>query len=131
MSKDKITKSKTTALLKGKFLEAYKISAFNISQACRQIGIDRSTYYKWLVKDEDFATAIKDKREELTDFVESKLIEKISNGDTVSILFYLKCHAKKRGYVEKTEHVVDTHVGVYKAVFGKTIEGPIPERDNN
>ena len=44
-------------------------------------------------------------RERITDEVEGCLLTKIRNGDTVATLFYLKCHAKERGYIEKVENV--------------------------
>lgn len=42
-------------------------------------------------------------REALTDFAENKLFELIKAGDKTSIIFYLKCKAKNRGYVERQE----------------------------
>lgn len=57
------------------FIQAYLSSAFNVSSACRQIAIDRSTYYKWL-EDTDFASKLKDAREAKKDFIESMLLEK-------------------------------------------------------
>lgn len=45
-------------------------------------------------------------RERITDEVETCLLNKIRNGDTVATLFYLKCHAKERGYVDRAENAV-------------------------
>lgn len=41
--------------------------------------------------------------ETLTDFAESKLYELIQAGDKTSIIFYLKCKGKSRGYIERSE----------------------------
>ena len=37
------------------------------------------------------------------DFVESQLLKNINEGDTTSIIFFLKTKAKHRGYVERQE----------------------------
>jgi hypothetical protein len=84
------------------WLEAFKANSFNISKACLTIGIDRSTYYRWM-NDPDFTKSVKDAREEKIDFIESQLFRKIADGDTTSIIFALKTLGKKRGYIERKE----------------------------
>jgi len=86
-----------------KWLAAYKANLFNIAKACRQIGINRTTYYRWLENDSRFARMAHDARQEMVDFVESKLLEKIRQGDTIATIFFLKCQAKDRGYIEAKE----------------------------
>lgn len=88
-----------------------------VKDACRKVGVPRSTYYNWLKDDPDFKLLVEETQEEAIDFVEGKLFEKISGvamanedgsiyyqppSDT-AIIFYLKTKAKKRGYVERTE----------------------------
>ncbi len=91
-----------------------------VTDACRMVGVPRSTYYNWLKEDTEFKQAVEDTQEEAIDFVEGKLLQKIKgitlgqvkDGELVvydqqpsdtAIIFYLKCKAKKRGYVERTE----------------------------
>lgn len=52
-------------------------------------------------------------KEKLIDRAEAKLQELINNGEQSAIFFFLKCQAKHRGYIERTESVVagSIHVG--------------------
>lgn len=93
-----------------------------VSIACKSIGLARSTFYKWMNDDTQFKADVEEIQEVTLDYVESKLMEKISGvsvkkGETdegeaivydvppsdTAIIFYLKTRGKKRGYVEKTE----------------------------
>lgn len=87
------------------WLGAFKANLFNITEACNRIGIDRSTYYRWLENDPGFSRAVEEAREEKIDFIEDQLLERISSGDTTAIIFALKTLAKHRGYVERQEIV--------------------------
>ena len=94
-----------TLSIKGRqkiWLEAYQAKAFNISAACKAVGIDRRTYYRWLA-DSAFAQKVKDVMEERIDFVESKLFQKIKDGEITAIIFALKTLGKHRGYIERQE----------------------------
>ena len=87
------------------FIQAYLVGAFNISSACRQVGIDRSTYYKWQ-DDTDFVEKLNDAKEAKKDFIESMLLERVAKGDTIATIFACKCLLADRGYVEKNH----THI---------------------
>lgn len=93
-----------------------------VTDACKSIGLARSTFYKWCTDDPEFKAAVDDVQEVAIDYVESKLFEKI-NGVLIStrddeggkpliysqppsdtaIIFYLKTKGKRRGYVERQE----------------------------
>lgn len=87
------------------FIETFKKTFGNVSQTCKVLELDRSTYYKWLKEDEDFKNEIElvEPKELFLDFTESKLIEKINTGDTTAIIFTLKTKGKSRGYIERKE----------------------------
>ena len=85
------------------YLKVLKSCAGLVTHACEQFGIDRKTHYNWLKEYEDFAEEVKGIDDAMIDFAESKLYENIKTQDTTSILFYLKCKGKKRGYVERQE----------------------------
>ncbi len=86
---------------KGKFLEALAAAAGIVLTACESVNVSRSTYYRWYKEDAAFAERVDEISEEQLDFVEGKLLKSIKEGDTTSIIFYLKTKGKKRGYSEK------------------------------
>jgi hypothetical protein len=86
-------------------IEAYIKSFGNVSQSCKAVGISRRLFYDWMRDDIDFKTEIEscEPDEIFMDFLESKLVQRISADDTTAIIFALKTRAKKRGYIEKIE----------------------------
>jgi hypothetical protein len=75
----------------------------NVTEVCKQMNIARQTFYNYYNNDIEFKEQIDDIKNIALDFVESKLIGKIKDGDIVAILFYLKTQGKKRGYIERNE----------------------------
>lgn len=88
---------------KALFLKAFARSRGIIAPACRAISMTRQIYYKWLEDDPSFAEAVEAIRQEQIDTVESALLNKIDDGDTTAVIFYLKTKGKERGYSERTE----------------------------
>ena len=74
-----------------------------VTSACELAGIHRSTYYNWIRDFPLFRQMAEEAQEVAIDFVEGKLFSNIEDGDTASIIFFLKTRGKKRGYVERTE----------------------------
>lgn len=74
-----------------------------ICKACESVNISRMQYYRWLKEDAEFADKVKEVEESMIDFVESKLMTLINDGDTTATIFYLKTKGKNRGYVEKVQ----------------------------
>jgi hypothetical protein len=74
-----------------------------VSQAAKQLGISRVQLYRILKAHPTVKEALDDAREEMKDFAESKIYQKISDGDTTMIIFYAKTQMKDRGYVERQE----------------------------
>ena len=98
-----------------------------VTVACRQADIPRSTYYKWLNEDEEFAKEVKDIENIALDFAESKLHEQIQVGNTSATIFYLKTKGKNRGYVERSEVHQET---TYKSLDVNIIDTGVPFASN-
>ena len=77
-------------LKKDKFIEAYKATNGNITDSASIAGIDRTTYYRWLEEDNNFALQIMDSEADLNDSIRQVLIEKAAAGDMTAVIFYLK-----------------------------------------
>lgn len=89
--------------LKEKFVQVFRQSMGVIKYTCEACKISRQTYYNWLAADAEFRQEVESVGEEMIDFAENALHKKIAEGDTTSIIFYLKTKGKKRGYIERTE----------------------------
>lgn len=89
--------------IKREFPKTLKDCMGIISTACNKVGIERKTYYNWRENDLKFAMLCDEAIEHTGDFVESKLLKRISEDDTTAIIFYCKTKLKKRGYVERIE----------------------------
>ena len=89
---------------KEKLLEALKETQGLIYHACKKAGnISRSTYYRYMKEDPEFAKEVEDIKQAQIDYVEGQLIKNISDGKETSIIFYLKSKARDRGYAEKVD----------------------------
>ena len=82
---------------KERLLQALQETQGLIYHACKKAGnISRSTYYRYMREDQEFAKA-------QIDYVEGELIKNIARGKETSIIFYLKSKARDRGYAEKVD----------------------------
>lgn len=92
---------------KVKFLLVFKKKCGNVSAACEATGIGRTTYYQWLKDDNNFNNEIENEKESFLDLVESKLYEKVNEGNMAAILFTLRTKGRKRGYIENNQEFID------------------------
>ena len=97
---DKPTRSD---ILKKKLVKALEKSLGVVTTACKNVDVARSTFYDWYNADEVFKKEVDSIGDIAIDFAESQLHKQIQDGNPTSTIFYLKCKAKKRGYVERTE----------------------------
>ena len=74
-----------------------------ISKACAILHCSRQHFYTKLKDYPTVQQAIDEIRNKRTDFVESKMLDLINDGNPTMIIFYLKTQAKDRGYVERQE----------------------------
>lgn len=85
------------------FPEIFKKAFGNVTNACLHANIDRTTYYRWRDDDPEFAAKCNEAYEYQDDFVESKMMSLIQQGNTQAIIHYVKTKLAKRGYGLKFE----------------------------
>tara|TARA_R100000742_G_C4279508_1_gene104273 strand:- start:1623 stop:1982 length:360 start_codon:yes stop_codon:yes gene_type:complete len=94
---------KSRHIKKESVLKALEQSLGVVNMACKKADIPRSTFYKWMKEDDDFAQKVQDIDNIALDFVESQLHRQIADNSTTATIFYLKTKGKKRGYIERQE----------------------------
>jgi hypothetical protein len=72
-----------------KWLESYK-KRWTITATCKEIGINRDTYYEWLKKYPDFKEKVEGEGKTQEDYVETMLVQLINNLNIGAIIFWLK-----------------------------------------
>ncbi len=95
-------------LKKEQFLSELENALGIVSQAAKRCGIDRTTPYRWMKEDREFAEKADEVQNVVLDFTESKLYELVDEKNVTAIIFTLKCKGKSRGYIERQE--VDMNV---------------------
>lgn len=99
-----MAKSNKSNTIKKAFPDLLRKKMTNVTAACQEANIDRSTYYSWRNEDPEFAAACDESIEKVYDSVESVLYKKIlKDEDTTCLIYFTKTKMKNRGYVERTE----------------------------
>jgi hypothetical protein len=77
---------------KEKFIDFYKRDEVrgNVSTSCDAVGINRTTYYNWIEKDENFRKEIYDAKMRMCDDMEQVLIARAVEKDTTALIYWLK-----------------------------------------
>jgi hypothetical protein len=74
----------------------------NITRSCKELGINRSTFYDWYNSDESFKKKYKEINEVILDFAEDNLIKRIDEGNITALIYFLNKRGESRGYGEKS-----------------------------
>jgi len=102
---------------KKQFLETLGDQAFNVSFACKQIGIHRRSYFRWRKDDKEFNRACEDIQDEILDLSEVRLQSHIQKGNLTALLYFLKTKGQERGYTETVKNI-NEHSGSIQSPVG-------------
>ena len=100
------TKSNT---LKKAMLIALTKNRCNISKACKAVGIDRATHYKYIKSNPEYAEAVEAAMEAVIDEIESKLQEVGIDGNVLAMNSFLNARGKSRGYGNPSHIIKEVH----------------------
>jgi len=113
------TQLKSTLLKKELMLKALEKSLGVITTAANEVGIERTTHYLWMRTDKDYKRSVKEIENATLDFAESQLHKQIAKGNPLSTMFFLKCKARKRGYIEQQDFKIQGNMK-FKVDFGNS-----------
>ena len=100
-------------LRKRAMIEALETTMGIVSRASALCGVTRASHYLWLQEDPVYKEAFDDVSEMQLDFGEGALFDKMKEGSTAEIIFFMKCKGKSRGYTEKEiEKPVEVNVNL-------------------
>ncbi|MFW6311652.1 MAG: phBC6A51 family helix-turn-helix protein [Nanoarchaeota archaeon] len=104
VKQQKVTKKKLSKKARQElFLKLYLSKKGHIGMLCKEVGIERTQYYRWL-KEKKFAQKIDNLVESINDSVEYKILEQIEEmGDRELLKLWAKTKMRHRGFVERTE----------------------------
>ena len=88
-------------ILKNNIIKALEKHLGVVTSACKEVGCNRSTFYKYYNNDSKFKEKVDELQNVALDFVESKLFEQIQNDNATSTIFYLKTKGQARGFIEQ------------------------------
>ena len=74
-----MSKSNKIQQTKKALLKALEKSMGIVTNACKIVGVDRTTFYRYYKEDEEFKEAVDSMDDYVLDFAESKLLENIKD----------------------------------------------------
>jgi len=94
-----------------KFLDIFRNCHFNITNACKTMGIKRSTVKGWCNENPDFRLELESAQDEKEDYVESKLFQLIEAGNMPATIFASKImlnqpnFGRRHVYIEQPQRI--------------------------
>ena len=91
------------------FLRAYCSNNYNVAAACRSIRLNSKQFYRWKKSDPSFVENLKISQDELTDYLKSKLLKLVDEGNLIATIFACKSLGKM---VETTRQDITLSKGI-------------------
>ena len=81
-----------------------------VEAATKRVGVPRSTYYRWIREDKKFRKQVMESQqmglEHFNDLAETKLLQKVSEGEMNAVKFWLRHNSKRYGAKEILEVII-------------------------
>lgn len=97
-----------------KFIEVFRKSQFNITNACKALSIRRGLVKEWCAADPDFQAELEELQDEKEDYVEDKLFQLIEAGNMPATIFASKImlqqpnFGRRHKYIEQPQKIEAT-----------------------
>ena len=118
-----------TKVQKAELLEQLKKTPI-IQTACNKVAVGRSTYYVWRKDDKEFARsadkALREGKGFISDMAISQLIKKIQEGNTTSLIFWLKNH-----HADYNDRIIHEHEHEHHFEISQKEQGSIAQALRN
>ena len=94
-----------------KFIEVFRKSQFNITNACKALSIRRNLIKEWCNADPDFKAELEELQDEKEDYVEDKLFKLIEAGNMPATIFASKImlqqpnFGRRHAYIEQPQKI--------------------------
>ena len=92
--------------------KAVESNAGIITLTAKALNVDPSTVLRWRKRSPVVAEMFREAKEAVLDLAEAKVLQAIRAGRTAECLFFLKCHGKHRGWIERSEVETIVHPDV-------------------
>ena len=83
-----------------------------VRQAAPKAGIDASTHYIWLARDQEYRKKVEAVKNEILDMAEAVVIKKITEMDLKAAIYYLDSKGYERGYGQKPGTAIQVNTAV-------------------
>ena len=88
--------------------EALLANYGNCTQAAKALGCHRATIWARIKRSQGLRAVQEEAKEGTLDLAENTLVKKIREGNLTATIFFLKCHGRERGYIERQSVEVST-----------------------
>lgn len=108
------------------FVHALISHNFNISEACRRVGVSYAGVVKWQ-QEESFRELMHEMQQHKKNFFESALVNLVKQGDSAATIFANKTLNRDRGYSDKVQ-IEHTHTHTHAMVAIDQLDLPLDVR---
>lgn len=115
-----VTSTAKKARMQKKFLKGLVDNKCLITYTAKATKISRSTHYKWMRTDENYAELVNEILDAQVEAVEGKLLNLIDNENTAAVIFYLKHRSKNYQQALKIEAEVKGDITI-NAMFNEDL----------
>ena len=121
-----------------RFLELFRDNHFNVTNACRAMGVTRAVVKDWGKKNPDFSSALDALQDEKEDFAEDAIFKLVKEGNMVASIFLAKVllnkpnFGRRHAYIDQPQRVEGTISHTHKfdqEQLDAMVRGRLQDRD--